>query len=120
MQKQIVVVLSILILILLNSCSKGIKISLENQTGNIIKNIKIYYSGGIKNVAKIENNSRWEGFINPNSESHIEIDYIDFKNIKHHKKIDCYFENRYNGKLNIKINKNGKILVTSNNINMKY
>ena len=119
MQKKILMVLSILTLVLLNSCSKGVKVSLKNQTGNMIKNIKIHYTGGTKNVAEIKKNSEWKGFINPNGESHIEIDYIDFKNIKHHKNIDCYLENGYKGRLNIKIDKNDAISVTDN-INTGY
>jgi hypothetical protein len=99
-----------LMIFLLSSCSsKGIAVTIENKSGHRVENVVLRYTGGTKEVKEIEDDTSWTGHIDPNGESHLEIDFIDQQNRKHHSKIDTYFEKGYQGMIIITIGQNGKV-----------
>ena len=120
MRNLLLLNIGLLLLILISSCSsKGIAVTIENKSGHNIRNVVLSYRGGKKEIKEIKNDKSWSGYVNPNGESHLEIDYIDEQDIKHHSKIDCYFEKNYQGSLEIKIGKNGN-LSFKDKIKIKY
>ena len=110
MRKILLFDIGLLMVLLLSSCSsKGIAVTIENKSGHKVKNIVLRYTGGEKEVKEIKNNTSWTGKINPNGESHLEIDFIYQQNSKHHSEIDTYFEEGYQGRLIITIGQNGEV-----------
>lgn len=134
MSKRNKIIIGVLILFLLGiigvfkvNFSNGYKISITNNTNEIVRNLEIRYKAGgviIQSISKIQPKDSWKYTIDTNNikgEDAIILEYKDSKGNSCEEYIVGYLEKGYNGNINVIINnidKNGKLEL--NIINSQY
>ena len=92
--------------------SKGVYVSITNNTKDILTNITVSYTGGCIRIARLEPKKLYRQRVHPAGESDLELKWLDSLGVKQSRKIDVYFEsNYYNGNIEITINPNNRISV---------
>ncbi|MCP5048515.1 MAG: hypothetical protein GY940_15200 [bacterium] len=94
--------LSLLILPLFH-CSSGVILSFTNNSGQTLRDLEIFYTGGSVSVEKSVPGSTETFKVNPTSESHIEIQFKDQNNKTYKGNVGVYFESGYSGTLDMEI-----------------
>jgi hypothetical protein len=92
-----------------SSSSQGILISITNDSGRPISGLKILYTGGSLSIPLLKENVTYQNYVNPSSESHIELEFDDGQKGIVKTSINTYFERDYAGSLSILISKDNKV-----------
>jgi hypothetical protein len=92
-----------------NSWSTGVTVIVNNATGGGITNLKIKFTGGSKSSEKLDAAKSLETKINPNSESHIDLEFEDASGKRHSAKVDVYIEHNYSGTIRVTLEPDGKV-----------
>lgn len=101
-------------MVVLYGCvGKGVLVIVNNNSGASISNLKVEYTGGSVGTDKVDNNQTYKSFVNPQSESHLEIQFIDNHGKVVRKKVDVYFEKNYKGNIDITIKKDYELAIKS-------
>ena len=107
------------LLVAISGCNtKSILISISNESGSTISDIKIAYTGGSYVVHKMEPGMSNEQYIRPKGESHLELSFVDVRGMLIKTTIDVYIETGYEGSILITIGKDNKVS-WKNNITIK-
>lgn len=88
---------------------KGVLINITNNSDISISSIKVLYTGGSYTIPILEAGVTFQSYINPTSESHLEIKFIDEHKQEVNVSINTYFERNYSGSLSVFIYKGGKV-----------
>lgn len=91
-----------------NNDQDGILISITNNSDLSVSSIRVLYSGGAYKIPELRAGETVKSRINPTSESHLEMEFVDEQQRDIKIVIDTYFERDYSGSFSIFINKNGK------------
>jgi hypothetical protein len=86
--------------------TRGVYINITNTTQNVLKDINIAYTGGVIHIANLESKTSYGQYINPTSESHLELEWLDSSGAKQSQEIGVYFEHNYAGSIEITIDPN--------------
>jgi len=91
------IVLCVILMLTLVGCSKksGVVVSVKNESGGNIRNLKVSYVGGQLEKEILNNLDVFSGNANPTSESHLVVEFEDDKGHKVRKELDVYFERNY-------------------------
>ena len=92
--------------------SRGVYVSIANNTQGTLKHVDIAYTGGVIQIAAVEPKTSFGRRINPDSESHLELEWIDSSGVKHSHAVDVYFEHDYRGRIEITVEPADSVSVT--------
>ena len=87
----------------------GVRILVTNESDATLRNMELIYQGGVERIEELGSNATYTTHVNPTSESHLELSWIDSKRQKHFCRIDVYMEPDYIGSVTIKIDQNYRI-----------
>jgi len=93
--------------------TRGVYISITNNTQDVFKVINISYTGGIIRIAKLEPKTSYGQRINPIGESGLKLGWLDSSGVKQSQKIEVYFEHNYTGSVGIMIEAGNRVSVTN-------
>jgi hypothetical protein len=109
-----VYILPIIIIILIIFFNYNIKVTVINNSGASLRNIKMFYRGGEAQLDKLQPNESWKASINPKGESSLIIEFVDDKGRERSANIGIYLEQGYKGHIKIIIEAHGKMSVDTN------
>ena len=89
--------------------TRGIYVAITNNTDSVLKNINIFYTGGVINIEELEPNNSYDKYINPTGESDLELEWNDSSRTRQSSTIDVYFEPNYSGSVEITIDPNNQV-----------
>jgi len=93
--------------------TKGVYVSITNSTQNTLKHIDIIYSGGIIDIPELAPSTSCGQYINPDWESDLTLEWFDSSGAKHSHTIGEYIEHNYAGSVEITLEPDNKVSVTS-------
>ncbi len=109
---RLMMILLICVASLWGCLEKGVLVIVKNNSGNIIKNLKLSYVGGDIEAKAINDKQNFSTYVNPISESGLQVQFLD-KNGKLRKKtIDVYMEKNYTGEIKITITPDYSLIVS--------
>ena len=88
--------------------SQGVEVLLINDGLRPIKQVKIVFTGGTSYIPQLSSKSQYKIYVNPTSESHLNVEFVDSNGLSHREMVDVYFERNYRGKIIIKIDDKGR------------
>lgn len=91
------------------STSQGVLIRVTNKSDKLLSPIKLFYTGGSHTIPILKENEMFQFYVNPTSESAIELEFYEEQNKKIKVSIDTYFEPNYAGSLFVFIYNDGKV-----------
>src|SRR5882762_1889348 len=91
------------------NATRGVAVTVSNSTGDEITDLRIKFSGGIKSAPKLKSAESYTCKVNPKSESHLVVEFVDASGRQHSHEIDVYFERNYRGSVDITIRPSGKV-----------
>ena len=89
--------------------TRGIRVSITNNTNSVLKDVEISYTGGVVHITKLRPNELYSTYINPTGESHLELKWLEPSGKKHFHRIDVYFECDYTGSVTITVDPGYKV-----------
>ena len=101
--------IGLLLLLVYIYWSKGVYVSIINNTQKVLEKVSIAYTGGTINIEKLEPHTSYGQYVNPASESHLELEWFEPSGVKQSHKIDVYFEHNYSGSIEITVDPNNRI-----------
>lgn len=87
----------------------GVTVIVINTSGGEITNLQIKFTGGSKSSPKLKPAESFETKVNPNGESHIDVEFSDSSGKRHSAKVDVYLERNYSGTIRITLEPGGKV-----------
>ena len=81
----------------------GISIYIKNESNATLHDIRLIYTGGSIYIKNMSSDETYKTFINPESESHLELAWKDASGKEHFGQIDIYIEPDYTGEIRIQI-----------------
>lgn len=90
-------------------CSAGVNVTITNNSGSTISDLRIIYSGGSFLIKTLEPNISKRLLINPKGESDTKLEFKDPRGTKFKETIEVYIEEGYSGSLDITIGPDGKV-----------
>jgi hypothetical protein len=87
----------------------GVRVSVNNSTSGTISNVVLRFTGGSKGFVHLKPKRTASTRVNPNSESHLVLEYRDTVGALHSTNIDTYFEHGYRGSIAITIEEGGTV-----------
>jgi len=104
-----------------NSNQNGVLVIITNRSDSTISTIKVMYTGGTYTVPLLERGESHQSYINPSSESHIELELSNDREQTVKATIDTYIDRDYSGSLTIFIDKGGQVTWDDKiNVRQKY
>lgn len=93
-------------------CGRHIGFSFDNKSDSLIDSVTVFITGREYNVGQVSAQERVEIQIMPESESHIEIQYVE-NGLSKIQVIDCYLEPGYSGRIEAVLLNDGKLTHSS-------
>jgi hypothetical protein len=87
----------------------GVTVIVNNATGGDITNLQIKFLGGSKSSPKLKSAESFETKVNPNGESHLDVEFADSSGKRHSAKVDVYLERNYSGTIRVTLEPDGKV-----------
>jgi len=97
---------SVLAIFFVNTLSEGIEVKVSNNSGELITKIKLVYSGGSQVIDSLNDKKGYTVYVNPKTDSHLEIEFLTNQNQKVKEVIDVYFAPNYSGQVFINVGNN--------------
>lgn len=94
------------------SCKRsgaGVTVIVNNATGGDITNLQIKFTGGSKSSPGLKIAESFETKVNPNGESHLDVEFADSSGKRRSAKVDVYMERNYSGTIRVTLEPNGKV-----------
>jgi hypothetical protein len=100
----------------LGSCGQppGIKISIKNDTGAELKNVRLMLSGQKVSIANIPNGETGVVSVRPNKESGLDLSFIDKAGLERVEAVGVYLEPSFCGSVTVVIAPDGSLTRTAN------
>ena len=93
--------------------TRGVYVSVNNNTQSTLKNLTITYQSGVIQIAALEPKMSYGRYINPIGESGLTLEWFDSLGAKHsHMNIEVYFEHNYAGSVEITVEPDNRVSVT--------
>lgn len=89
--------------------TRGVEVVITNDGSRSINNLAIRFTGGTESVAELAPRTTHKVRINPNGESHLEIEFLDSQGVSHREILDVYLEQNYQGRITVWIDSSGKV-----------
>lgn len=97
----------------------GIVVVVKNTDASTIRSVEVHVTGNSYDLGDIAPNTQKRVGVRPNSESHVEISFVDARNIKKRLVADCYFApSGYKGAMEIEI-RHGEIVQQTDSIRLR-
>jgi hypothetical protein len=96
----------------------GIRVTVHNTGATSIRSAVLHVIGRSYPVGDIARGNFVEATVNPKSESHLEIEFIDAEGKQQRSSVNCYFEPGYRGEIEVAI-KDGRIEKSQERINVR-
>jgi len=81
----------------------GVLVTVHNGTGEDLSDVTLAYTGGCVKLHTLRDGEHVSWRINPDADSHLELQFLDSTGRLHHRIIPCYIEHNYSGTLAIQI-----------------
>lgn len=94
------------------SCKRsgtGVTVIVNNATGGDITNLQIRFTGGSKSSPRLKSAESFEAKVNPNGESHLNVQFADSSGKLHSAEVDVYLERNYSGTIRVTLEPDGKV-----------
>jgi hypothetical protein len=104
-----VIILAFLGIGMITLMSRGVDLLVINDGHSPIKDLKLEFTGGTKSISELAPGGEYHVRINPKSESHLEVKFMDSGGLNHKEIVDVYMERNYHGKLTVRIDRYGKV-----------
>ena len=91
--------------------TRGVCVSITNNTQNVITRIKITYRGGVVHIATLEPATSSGRYVNPATPSGLQLEWLDSSGARHSRNIGGYLERNYAGSLQMIIEPDNRVLV---------
>jgi hypothetical protein len=103
-----------LVMIGAQGCSgseRGVRVSITNQSDTPMQNVVVAYTGGRYELPQLLPDETDTRYVDPVSESHLEMEYTEASGNRLKKTIGTYFERGYSGSINITVGNAGQVTV---------
>jgi hypothetical protein len=104
-------ILPIIIILLIIFFNYNIKVTIENNSGACLRNIRLFYRGGESQLVELQPNESWKVSFNPKAESNLIIEFVDDNGRERSANIGIYLEQGYKGHIKIIIDARGYLSV---------
>lgn len=91
--------------------TRGVYVSVNNNTQSTLKNMDITYHGGVIQIATLEPKMSYGRYINPIGESDLTLEWFDSMGAKHSHMIEVYIEHNYAGSVEITVEPDNTVSV---------
>jgi hypothetical protein len=88
---------------------KGVYVSITNNTQTFLKDVGVTYTGGTVRIKGLKPHESYGKRINPNGESHLELEWYESSGVKQSHTVDVYFEHNYRGSIEISIDPDNRV-----------
>lgn len=92
--------------------TRGVCLSVTNNTRSTLRHVDIAYTGGVVHIAAIEPKASHGQRVNPAGESALTLSWVDPSGAKHSRDIDTYLEPGYTGNVKIALESDNRVSVT--------
>jgi hypothetical protein len=103
-----------LVMIGAQGCSgseRGVRVSISNQSESPMQNVVVAYTGGRYELPRLLPNETDTRYVNPVSESDLEVEFTEASGNRRKKTIGTYFERGYSGSISITVGNAGQVTV---------
>jgi hypothetical protein len=92
--------------------TRGVYVSITNNTQDTLKHMNIVYRSGVIHIAELEPKTSCGRYVNPTCESDLTLEWLDSSGAKHSHGVDTYLDPNYAGSVKITLKPDNKISVT--------
>jgi hypothetical protein len=91
--------------------TRGVYVSITNNTQNVITRIKITYWSGAVHIATLEPATSYGRYVNPAAESGLQLEWLDSSGARHSRNMGGYLERNSAGSVQMIIEPDNRVLV---------
>ena len=92
--------------------TRGVYVSVNNNTQSTLKNLTITYLGGVIQIATLEPKMSYGQYINPTHPTDLTLEWFDSSGAKHSNMINVYIEPSFAGSVEITVEPDNRVSVT--------
>ena len=92
--------------------TRGVCVSITNNTETTIENVDIAYWRGVIHIGALKPKTSRARYVNPPGESDLTLEWFDVSGVKHARRLGVYIETNYAGSIQVTVESGNRVSVT--------